>query len=244
MARSTYTKIETGNTSLDFKILVNISKILDVPVVDIIKKNDDPVFETTSEELLMMLIHTHHEMSEKFYKMIPYHELRPIHKQLLKEKGFQTKESYENTPLCGRVYEFGPNELNRVLFENFGMDVLFKRKLISDKYWASIWENYLKKKEQRKKNTSQNGSYAYLETSEIEIDDTDYFIAYIIELKMPGNESQWFQFALKDFAQCFDEFEVLEYIKTKKRALNGDILCFTIDGYDPVTEIITSKNCY
>lgn len=221
MARSTYSKIESGNTALDYERLVNISKVLDVPVSEIIKENGDPVFKSIAEELSLMLLQTDDQLSEKLYRMIQYQDLKPEHKKLLQEKGFDSQEAYENTPLGGRIYAFGPKDVFLFMVQNCGMEVLFQRNMILNDYWTKRWKTCLKR-----------------EGSEIEIDDRDYFVTYIFMLKMPGNKERWVQFAERDFPEGADEWDALDYLKEKTGALDGKIMCWGKDGYDPVTEII------
>lgn len=237
MARSTYSKIESGDTALDIERLINISKVLDVPVTEILKENGDPVFSSIVDELEMMLLLTHEQLSQIKYRMVAYENLTLQQKEILRKKGFNTREEYEDTPLGGRIYEFGPRRLFRFMVENCHMSVLFERNLIKDEHWRKRWEDYLKSRANISFGFKNDGGYYYEDKNEIEIDDHDYFIVNIILLKLPGGKEEYYQFAMRDFPEGFDEMDAVEYIKTKKGAWDGDIVCFTTDGYDPVTEI-------
>jgi transcriptional regulator with XRE-family HTH domain len=239
MARSTYSKLESGKTGLNFELVINISKILDIPLNSII--NDDPVYKSISDELSMMVSKTHNRLSDQLLSMIPYDKLTPEHKKLLKEKGFETKEAYESTPLRGRIYEFGSRDVLRILFENCGMDILFRRNLITDDYWVNRWSTYCKNGEKITMSFGENDKFIFNDKNGMEIDTHDYFVAYQAELKMTGNKERWIQFAERDFPACVDEWEALEYIKKKTSALEAEILCFTTDGFDPFAEIITPR---
>jgi transcriptional regulator with XRE-family HTH domain len=240
MARSTYSKLESGETKLDCTILVNISKVLDVPLSDIIKENGDPVFKSFSAELDLMLLQTEYWLSQMKYSMIPFSKLTTEHIKLLKEKGFNTKEDYENTPLGGRIYDFGPRDLFRFMVENCGMSVLFERSLITNEHWKKRWNNYLKSKEKISINFNKVEDFVYEDKNEVQVDDHDYFLVYIFQLKFSGGKEQYFQLAERNFPEGADEFDALELIKLKTGALDGDIVCFTTDGYDPVTDIFVN----
>lgn len=238
MARSTYSKIESGNTALNYERLVNISKVLNVPLTEIIIENGDSIFKSIAEEFSLMLHLTEYWLSEKLYRMVAYKDLKPEHKKLLQEKGFNNQEAYENTPLGGRIYEFGPRDVFRFIVENCGMDVLFRRNMILDDYWNCKWKKYLKEKSKTSIDFNADEQFYIGNKNTIEIDDTDYFLVYMIELKMPGNKNRHVQFAERDFPEGVDEWGALDYLKVKTGALDGDILCFSIDGYEHITEII------
>lgn len=239
MARSTYSKLESGKTELNYRTLVNISKALEVPLTEIIKGDDDTSFKSISEELAMMMFHSEHQLSEKYYEMIPYNQLNSEHKLLLKQKGFDSQEAYEDTPLNGRIYKFGPKDLRRTMFENFGFDVLFRRDMILDEYWKEQWEKYNKERKKIKIWFDENGKTQHEDNNEIEIDEYDYFVVFWGELKMPDGAERSMQFAARDFPDNFaDESEILNYIIDKTGAISGDIMCWTDSGYDPVSEII------
>lgn len=78
IARSTYSKLESGKTELNYRTLVNISKALNVPLTIIIKDNSDTDFKSISDELAIMLFQTHHQLTKVHYEMIPYNELKPV----------------------------------------------------------------------------------------------------------------------------------------------------------------------
>lgn len=234
IARSTYSKLESGNTKLDHDRLINISKILDVPISEI----DDPVLKSISDELSLMLSQTNEQLSEKLYRVIPFENLTSKHFELLRQKNFDNKDAYEDTPLGGRIYKFGPRNVFGFMIENCGMEVLFQRNLILDDYWIYRWKEYLKSKEKIKMFFDENGKFNIEDNNDIEYDDKDYFLVYMILLKFTGNKEQCVQYAERDFPEGVNEWEALEYLKNKTGALDGEILCFSIDGYDPVTEII------
>ena len=235
MARSTYSKLESGNTKLDFERLVNISKALDVTIVEII---DDPVYNSISEELTLMLFSTDYQLSGKLCRTTPYEELTAENLQLLRKKGFDNKEKYEDTPLGGRIYAFGPRDVFRFMVEDCGMETLFRSNLIKDSYWTQKYQEYKKQKDKISICLNENGQIEYEDKDHIEIDDRDYFVVFIIELIMQGNKDRWVQISERDFPEGTDERGALEYVINKTGALSGQIMCFSLEGYGPEFEII------
>ncbi|MBY0426616.1 MAG: helix-turn-helix domain-containing protein [Cytophagales bacterium] len=244
MSRSTFSKIESGNTNLYYDTLASISKILDIPISEIIKENEDQVFKSRENDLSLMLYQTNYWLSEKLYKIVPFNELSIKQKKLLKEKGFDTKEKYENTLLGGRLYKFGPKDVFRHMVENYGMDVLFKRKMLFDRYWNLKWEKYLKDKEKWNALLEENDfeslfdNERFDENGDWEIDEREYFSVCYILLSMPENKQKLVQFARRDFPNGADESEVSEYLMMKTGALFVEFLSEGFEGYDPVNEII------
>jgi transcriptional regulator with XRE-family HTH domain len=225
IGRSTYCKFELGITKIDYERLKLISNILDVPISEITKEKYTSS-EPSSKELSLMLFQTKDQLSQKLYRVTSFDNLTPQHLELLRQKGFDSKEKYEDTPLNGRIYEFGPKDIFKFMIENCGMKVLFERNLILDDYWQNAWKEYIKNKESKTFKTN------------IELDDQDYFLVYMLLLKFSGGKEKYVQFAERDFLELGDEWNVLEYLKTITGALDGEIICFTTEGYDPVTEII------
>jgi transcriptional regulator with XRE-family HTH domain len=222
IARSTYTKLESGNTELNYKTLIQISKVLDVPIVDIIKGNDF-VSKTFSKKLEWMLFETDLTLSQTFYEIIPYKDLTLEHKKLLKQKSLDEKERYETSPLGGRIYKYGPKDVFKYMMDALGMSVLFKENMIDDKYWINRWNKHITKANEL-----------------IEVDEFDYFEVCIFELKMPDCTERWIQIAARDFPEGVADTEetAVKYLKKKTGAIEGTYVCHTLDGYDPVTEII------
>lgn len=222
MARSTYSKLELGNTELHYKTLIRISKTLDVPMNSIINENIT-VFAPISEKLATMLFLAHHHLGELMYKIIPYHKLTSEHMDILRKKKFDQRERYEYTPLGGRIYKYGPKALFAYMMSVLSMDVLFTEKLILDKYWLSKWNDYNNKK-----------------SKEIEIDEFEYLEVNIFQLIMPNKEEKWIQIATKDFPKNIghNEKKAIAYLKTKTGAVAGSSIATTMDGYDPYTEIV------
>jgi transcriptional regulator with XRE-family HTH domain len=228
MARSTYSKLEKkGNAGLNYAMLVNISKVLDVPVHNIVKGGNDPVFTAICGDLEMMLFDARHSIDHSMSERIRFDDLTPTQIAQLREKNLHTREIYEEPPEGGRAYKFGPRDVFRYMMENLGMKVLYERGLIKDEFWLYMWNCYCDEKKM------------WPNPLPLEIDDREYFIVVQFILKMSGGKEKWVQMAVNDFPDGEGEEGALEYIKLKTGALDGSPACFTYDGYDPVTEIIT-----
>jgi transcriptional regulator with XRE-family HTH domain len=221
MARSTYSKLESGSTTLPYEKLVKISEILGVPVYEIIQENGDLFFKSLFDEFSLMLTLTEYTLSITHYEMIPYDSLQPEHLALLLSKKIFGRKAYEATPLGGRIYKFGPKEAFRWMVENCGMAVLFQQRMIKDEYWLKKWKAY---KEDL--------------NPQFEIDDEEYFDVFVIMLTMPGGERKLVQFAERDFPEGADEWDALNYIVEKTGAQDGELMAIC-NQYDPVSEIVS-----
>jgi DNA-binding XRE family transcriptional regulator len=217
MARTTYTKLETGNTALDYDRLVSISKILDVPLFEIVK-NDDNVYKSITEELSSMVCWTFIDLCERLVKVIPYSRLAVAQKQLLEQKGLAGKVVYENTPLGGRLYDFGPRDVFRTMMDN-GMDVLFKRGLVTEDWLVNKWKG--------------------CRDTDVEVDCFDYFVVFLVELKMPDGKTNCVQIAERDLPAGVNEDYVEKYLRDRFGALDAELMCWTDTGYSPVDEIVS-----
>ncbi|MCJ8167130.1 helix-turn-helix domain-containing protein [Pontibacter sp. E15-1] len=201
MARSTYSKLESGSTGLPYEKLISISRLLDIPVYEIIHENEELFFKSLVDRFSLMLLLAEHIIVEAMYRMVPYEDLQAKHLELLLPKGFSTREAYEATPLGGRVYEFGPKEAFERMMQHLGMQILFEEKMIKDDYWLKRWKAYKDKS-----------------NPEFEIDDREYFRMHIIMLSMSNREERLVQIAERDLPEGADEWDVLNYVVEKTGA--------------------------
>lgn len=238
IARSTYSKLESGNTRIDVSTLTNICRILNVSTTEIIRENGDYKLNSISDEIDMMLSIAETNLFEDLNKVIPYDELTPNQKNKLREKGFISRDQYEDTPYKGRVFSFGYKDVFRYMMDNCGMEAFFRLKLITKDHWLNKWEIHVKEKQERFKHFEANEEFPPKNPDELEIDEKDYFIVVFIELIFPNNKTKHIQISERDFPGSDDPDEILEYVKFKTGALHGEILCFSIDGYDSFSEII------
>jgi len=96
----------------------------------------------TKEKFASMLYQTENVLSFARLRAVLYDKLSLAHLALLAQKGFASREAYENTPLKGRFYAFGPRDVFAQVMQEYGMSVLFEEKLIQDAYWLAKWEAY------------------------------------------------------------------------------------------------------
>lgn len=220
MDRTTYSKLESGDTGISLHHIKNISDVLNTPLTSLIT---DETYFLIDKQVEVMLDSTEYYLSKYMIKTIPYSELTEAHKEFLKKKGFETKESYY-TPEGGRLYKFGSRDLFKFMIEECSMGFAFEMKLNLRQYWRDKWEEYLSK------------------TNEFEIDDREYFDVVLIDLKMSDRKPDevWsVQIAVRDFPSGSSWAEGLNYIIKKYGAISGEILAWTDGGYDPVSEIIS-----
>lgn len=228
MSRSTYSKLESGTTEMPVATLVRIAGLLQVAVHDLMQEDGQPYVTKLEDKFSMMLYQTENVLSFERLSAVPYDELSLPQLMLLAEKGLAGQEAYENTPLGGRFYAFGPQQVFGHMMQNFGMSILFEEKLVRDPYWQAKWKLY---------KATQKGKKPELADS---LDEYDYFRVYLIDLTMPDGSTRGVQMAERDFPEELDEESVLQRIITRLGAVSGDILAYTEEGYDPVSEIIRS----
>ncbi|CAG5086853.1 helix-turn-helix domain-containing protein [Parvicella tangerina] len=239
IARSTYSKLESGNTRIDVAMLTNICRILEVSTTEIIKENGDYTLDSISEELDIMMGIAETSLFEDLHKTVAYDQLTTEQKKKLEEKGFGDRKSYENTPFNGRIFSFGQKEVFRYMMDNCGMEMFFRLKLITTDYWLDKWKDYLEDKKSKHKYFEENGDFPAQDQNHLEIDEKDYFVVVFIDLKFPNNKSKTVQISERDFPNNSDDpDEILDYVILKTDALHGEILCFSVDGYDSVCEIV------
>lgn len=223
MARSTYSKYESGRTELNVRTLFKISEALDVPIAEII---GEPVFNTITEKVQLKLYNMEYQLEERFVRAIPFDKLTEEHIKLLQEKGLSDKDVYEATPLKGRIYEFSPDDVFAFMYNNCCVDIFFETGLITDTYWIEKMENF-------KKNKSK--------PIEPIIDETDYCVSYIFCLKMFNGEEKWIEYADRDFPEGEDGepdvYGALEYLISNFGAESGDVICFSFRAYHSLQEV-------
>lgn len=228
MARSTYSKLESGATAMPVATLVRIAGLLQVDVHDLMQEDGKPYVTKLEDKFSLMLYQTENVLSFERLSAVSYDELSVSQLSLLSAKGLASREAYENTPLGGRFYAYGPPQVFGHMMQNFGMSILFEEKLIQDPYWQAKWKIY---KEARQ------GKEPDLAAS---LDEYDYFTVYLFGLTMPDGTTRGVQMAERDFPEELDEESVLQRMITHLGAVSGDILAYTEEGYDPVSEIIRS----
>lgn len=222
MARSTYSKLESGKTSFKTDILARISSIYEVPASDLLDK--DEVLSSNSNDFSLMLSMTEHQLSEKLLKVIPFDQLSAEHLALLKTKGLSSKQQYENTPLNGRIFSFGPKDVFKFMMLRCGMEALFNKGYILEPYWKDRWSLFMADQERKCE-------------PRVELDERDYFVVFFYELITADCKELFVQFAERDFPEGVDEFAALDLLKAHYSAIEGDILCYSIEGYCPHTLI-------
>ena len=226
MAPSTYSKLESGSTMMPYDKLVSIAAILQVPVYTIIQEDGGLFVNSVYDKFSLMLHLAYHTLSYQQFSAVPYEQLNFEQLSQLSAKGFASQESYENTPLGGRIYDVGPKKVFAQMIEQLGMQVLFEEKLVRDENWLKMWHEY-----QQSLNTNSS-------EPSFDLDEHEYFIVYMISLTMPDGETQMVQLAERDFPQGVNELGALDHLIKQTGADKGDILGVTEEGYAPFGEIV------
>lgn len=228
MARSTYSKLESGTTEMPVATLVRIAGLLQVAVHDLMQEDGQPYLKKLDDKFSMMLYQTENVLSFERLSVVPYAELSVPQLSLLAEKGLAGQEAYENSPLGGRFYAFGPQQVFAHMMQNFGMSMLFEEKLVQDPYWQAKWKHYKATRQGKKPELADS------------LDEYDYFTVYLFDLTMPDGSSRGVQMAARDFPEELDEEGVLQRMIVHLGAVSGGIMAYNEEGYDPISEIIKS----
>ncbi|MBD2769410.1 helix-turn-helix transcriptional regulator [Hymenobacter sp. BT664] len=226
MARSTYSKLESGVTAMPVETLVKIASILRVSVYDLMQEDGSQYVQWIDDRLSLMLHLVENTLSYERLTAVPYDDLTFPQLKMLAAKGMASREAYENTPLGGRLHSFGPRDVFSHMMRQLGMSMLFEEKLVQDPYWLVRWKDY------QDTHSGPELSWAGL------VDEQEYFIVYIWELTMPDGATRVVQIAERDFPDGLDVEAALQCLVTQEGAVSGAILAFTDEGYDPVSEII------
>jgi transcriptional regulator with XRE-family HTH domain len=230
MARSTYSKLESGSTAMPYDQLVRIAAILEVPVYGLIQEDGGLFVQSVYDKFSLMLHLAYHTLSCQRFSVVPYEQLNFVEVALLAAKGFVGQAAYENTPLGGRIYEFGPKQAFTHMIEQLGMQVLFDEKLIQEPHWLQMWQQY--------QDDLNNNSLEPI----LDMDEQQYLTVYMIALTMPDGSSPLVQLAEEDFPQGTNDAEVaLAHLTRQTGATDGQILAVTYDGYAPGTEIVKCR---
>jgi transcriptional regulator with XRE-family HTH domain len=227
VARSTYSKLESGVTAMPVATLIRIADRLQVSVNDLLQEDGRPFIRTMEDKFTFMLYQTEYVLSWERLSAIPYEELSFSQLAFLSKKGLASPEAYAGTPLKGRYYSYGPRDVFAHMMQQFGMRFLFEEKLIQDPYWLAMWKAF---------QTAPLDEEAELAAS---LDEYDYFTVHILDLTMPNGSTRGVQIAARDFPEDVDGEALLQRAIEKLGAVSGEILAYTEEGYDPVSEIIT-----
>jgi hypothetical protein len=204
-----------------------MANMLKASLNELLRGNGYPYVNAIAEKLTTMLYQTENVLSFERLRVVPYEKLSVSQLALLSKKGYAGREAYENTPLKGRFYAFGPRDVFAQMMQVYGMSVLFEEKLIQDSYWLAKWQAY---------NATLPTEEAALAAS---LDEQDYFLVYLLAIAMPDSSTRGVQVAARDFPADLDEATRLQRVVEKLGAASGDIIAYTQEGYAPDSEIIT-----
>ena len=224
MSRSTYTKLETGRTSISLEFLMKFSRVMDMPLRQVLNTVGDPTFDNLETDLYLMLNDTEYALSNLLIKTKSYSELTSEELKYLESKGIDSKEVYEETPYKGRIFSFDEKDVFEYMMNSCGMRVLFDRNLVQDIYWQNKWSEF----------QEQKGSRTFKDR----FDNHDYFTIYIALLYFPNKKDWLVQFKFDEIPESMSEYAFLDMIVNFFGAYKGDILSFSYDGYTPYTDIV------
>ncbi len=210
MARSTFSKIESGSTRLNMSIASQLSEIYGVSM-------DEIVGHSTQSELLRDLdgamFSMDYQLFEAFREVKSWEELNHEEHAALKEHGFTTRKEYESTMHGGRIFKFGPKEVDDFIFRRFEMEMFIGEGRLTDSYWENRYNNYL-----------QNRDKIFVDTEE-------YFTVFIAELVYSRTRKEIIEFNPEDFIDIGDEWDMIKFIADTKGALHCDLISWCEQGF-------------
>lgn len=238
MSRSNYTKLEAHPGNLRIELLQRIATVLTVPVALLFSWEQKPA-ETAWNDFDFMLEMAYIQY-ERRLTVVPYDDLTLEQMGLLASKGFASRETYEDTPLQGRLYTYGPTRALDDMLLELELSTLFKYHLIEHPRWLERWQQHLERQAERQAQPSRLVDLtAPRLTGPPEIDERQYLIVFSILLYMPDDSEQWLELALRDIPPTLDEEQALEQLIVSRGAKDGELMSFSYDGYTMQHDIVT-----
>lgn len=238
MTRSAYTKLEANTSSIRIELLQRIAAVLNVPTTLLVSLPAGPTESTTWNDFDLMLEMTYEHLSWNL-TVVPYDELTLEQHALLTSKGFGSREAYEDTPLRGRLYSYGPRQILSEMFRGFNFSTLFEHHLVQHPTWLQRWGLYTLQEAARQVMATRPTEEQATWVQEPEVDDKAYLVVFSITLRMPDGTEQFLELAQRDIPEEMDEEQALQQLILSRGATDGDIMCFTYDGYTCVKDIVT-----
>lgn len=226
MSRSAYTKLEAKAANIRIELLQRIAAVLQVPATLLVATSVGSVDTAGGNEFDFMLDLAYNYLALDL-TVVPYEELTLDQLALMTSKGYGSREAYEDTPLQGRLYTYGPRLVIRTMLREMQMATLFEHHLIQDPSWLRHWEDF-----QRFRVTP--GAYA-----EPEVDETAYLLVFLLTLTMPDGSKRHLELAQRDIPEGMDEEDALQQLLATHGATDGDIMAMTYDGYTTRCDIVT-----
>ena len=115
MSRSAYTKLEANADGIRVELLHRIASILHVPVSLLLSTQPRAEGAAAWNDFDFMLEMNYHHFASNL-AVVPYDELTLEQLVLLTSKGFGSRAAYEDTPMCGRLYSYGPRQIINLMF--------------------------------------------------------------------------------------------------------------------------------
>ncbi|MBT9394405.1 helix-turn-helix transcriptional regulator [Hymenobacter sp. NST-14] len=240
MTRPNYSKLEKRPTNIRIELLQRMAAVLQVPPGLLFSAQlfDTAESATAWNEFDLMLEMAYEHMSYNV-AVIPYDELTLEQLALVTSKGYGSREAYENTPLQGRLYSHGPRQILDQLFRGLGFSTLFEHYLVEHPTWLQRWATYSLREERQKVLALLPAGEQENYPEEPEVDERDYLLVFSISLNMPDGTEQHLELAQRDIPEGLDEEQALQQLIRTRGAVDGDIRCFTFDGYTMIWDIVT-----
>lgn len=238
MSRSNYSKLEARPGNLRIELLQRIASVLSVPVALLFSWEQKPA-ETAWNDFDFMLEMAYLQY-ERRLTVVPYDDLTLEQMGLLASKGFASRETYEDTPLQGRFYTYGPTRALDDMLQELNLSTLFEYHLIEHSGWLERWQQHTERQAKRQAQRSRLTDLTVkLPAGPPEIDERQYLVVFSIVLYMPDDSEQWLELALRDIPPTLDEEQALEQLIVSRGARDGELMSFTYDGYTMHRDIVT-----
>lgn len=238
MSRPNYTKLEARPGNIRIELLRRIATVLKVPVALLMSAQTDLSPPTPWNDFDFMLEMAYEHYSWKL-TVVSYDDLTLEQLALLTSRGFGSREKYEDTPLRGRLYSYGPRQILDELFRGLSFSTLFELHLVEHPIWLNRWQQHQQRQSHQAMVAKLPAEEREAFAEEPEVDEREYLVVLMITLTMPDGSEQHLELAHRDIPEGLDEEQALQQLITSRGASDGDILAFTFDGYTTHEEIVT-----
>jgi len=241
MSRSAYTKVEADPGKCRLELLHRIAAVLQVQPTLLISSAPNEV--THWNDFDLMLESAFHHLSVKL-AVVAYDDLTLEQVGLITSKGFGSREAYEDTPLRGRLYSYGPRQIIDRMMRELGYSTLFEHHLVQHPTWLAHWERYQRDVASKKAAGGRPGEVQPHHADEVELDEQTYLVVFMLTLTMPDGSEQHLELAQRDIPEGMDEEQALQQIIRSRGAVEGGILCYSVDGYTPFDSTVIVTDIY
>jgi hypothetical protein len=116
--------------------------------------------------------------------------------------------------------------------------------LVQHPTWLAHWERHQAAAAHKKAAGDVPAAQQQDPAGEPEVDEQAYLVVFLITLTMPDGSEQELELAQRDIPEGMDEEQALQQLIRSRGAVDGDIMCFTFDGYTPFDTTVIVTDIY